>query len=326
VLAPRASADASLDRYFALRREHQTANLQTSHVKANPDAYRGRVIELRGTLSGTTRGSEHTFFIIDSPDGCYVVSADDMPDLAAGARICVLVEVGEKSIASLSDLKLVALAYQSEVLERERRAMQAESAKKVKYSVVAKNQGPQEAGRFKRGGNPSSRSGETLEASELVAIYKKAIKSFNRRLSDAEADTIARSVLGFSAKYQVDPRLVVAMILAESSFRLEATSSEGAMGLGQLMPGTADGLGVTDPYDPVENIGGSVRLIRGHLDRLSGNAPWTELTWQDLALALASYNAGPGAVKKYGGVPPYRETRNYINKVISIYRGLCGYN
>jgi soluble lytic murein transglycosylase-like protein len=96
------------------------------------------------------------------------------------------------------------------------------------------------------------------------------------------------------------------------------------MGLGQLMPGTASGLGVSNAYDPVQNIAGSVKLIRGHLNKITDNAAWTDTTWHDLSLALASYNAGPGAVRKYGGVPPYRETQNYIKKVISIYKELCG--
>ncbi|MDH7603171.1 MAG: lytic transglycosylase domain-containing protein, partial [Armatimonadota bacterium] len=64
--------------------------------------------------------------------------------------------------------------------------------------------------------------------------------------------------------------------------------------------------------------------IRGMLDRMSGGKKWNELSWGELALALAAYNAGPGAVKKHGGIPPYRETRNYVRKVISIYRQLCG--
>jgi len=94
--------------------------------------------------------------------------------------------------------------------------------------------------------------------------------------------------------------------------------------LGQLMPATAASLGVSNPYDPVENVYGSIRYIRGMLDRMSGNKSWDELTWNDLALALAAYNAGPGAVKKHGGIPPYKETQNYVRKVTSIYKKLCG--
>ncbi|MBI2841959.1 MAG: lytic transglycosylase domain-containing protein [Armatimonadetes bacterium] len=203
-------------------------------------------------------------------------------------------------------------------------ALQAQAEKKAKLVVVEQSETPSDRGRFKRGDQLSSRSGNYSSVPGLVGVYKKAVKSFNSKLSDAEAEAIASSIIEFSARYEVDPRLVVAVILTESRFRPEATSRKGAMGLGQLMPRTAKGLGVGDAYDPVENIGGSVKLIKGHLDKLSGNAPWSELSWQDLALALASYNAGPGAVKKHGGIPPYRETQNYIKKVISTYRALCG--
>jgi len=148
---------------------------------------------------------------------------------------------------------------------------------------------------------------------EIYGAYRNAIAKFNRRLTPKQADEITSSLLAFSWHYQVDPRLVVAVILAESHFRPDATSRAGAMGLGQLMPGTAAGLGVGNAYDPVQNIGGSIRLIRGHLDK-----------YGNLALALSAYNAGPGAVRKYGGVPPYRETQNYIRRVTSIYKALCG--
>lgn len=324
-LAPQASADTSLDRYLALRRQHQASKLQVSQVKAGPEAYRGKVFELRGMLSGIARSGKSTSLIVDCGDGCYVVSAEDLPELSSGSRICALVQVGEGCAGSLSDLRLVEVAYEGQVAARERSAAEAEAAKKARYAAAQNRQKPTQPSRLIRRENPASRSGFLAAVYDLIPIYKKAVRSFNRKLSEAEADAIARSILGFSAHYQVDPRLVVAVILAESHFRPEATSSKGCMGLGQLAPGTAAGLGVSNAYDPVQNLAGSVRLIRGHLDRISGNAAWTKLTWQDLALALASYNAGSGAVKKYGGVPPYRETRTYINRVFSVYRRLCGY-
>ena len=83
------------------------------------------------------------------------------------------------------------------------------------------------------------------------------------------------------------------------------------------MPGTARSLGVQDPYDPVQNLAGAIRYFRGLLDRYEGK---TDQVW----LALAAYNAGSGAVKKHGGVPPYRETRNYIWKVYEYHCWLCG--
>ncbi|HTX02359.1 MAG TPA: lytic transglycosylase domain-containing protein [Candidatus Acidoferrales bacterium] len=107
----------------------------------------------------------------------------------------------------------------------------------------------------------------------------------------------------------VDPALIKAIIANESGFNANATSNAGAQGLMQLMPGTASGLGVTDAYDPAQNVAGGTKYIKGLLDRFGG----------DVRLAVAAYNAGPGAVEKYGGVPPYAETQNYVQNVLSSY-------
>jgi soluble lytic murein transglycosylase-like protein len=116
---------------------------------------------------------------------------------------------------------------------------------------------------------------------------------------------------------------MVALIIAESDFRPGITSNKGAMGIAQLMPDETQELGLTNPYDPVQNIAGAVYLMRRRLDKYSGGASQQELQMQHIILALASYNAGEGAVKKYKGVPPYRETQNYVKKIERIYRQLC---
>jgi soluble lytic murein transglycosylase-like protein len=108
-------------------------------------------------------------------------------------------------------------------------------------------------------------------------------------------------------RHGVDPALVAGVIEAESGFNARAVSPAGAQGLMQLMPGTARGLGVTDALDPTQNVMGGAKLLRQLLDRYKG----------DTRLALAAYNAGPGAVDKYGGVPPYAETQRYVPKVLA---------
>ncbi len=143
----------------------------------------------------------------------------------------------------------------------------------------------------------------------FVRLLKSPFKFRNLVLP---IETIHQSIENTCRKYQVDPFLVEAVVIYESGYNPNARSTTGAMGLMALMPGTARRLGVNDPFDPESNIDGGTRLICELLAQFG----------EDAALALAGYNAGEEAVKRHKGVPPYRETRDYVQHVSQIHR-LC---
>ena len=118
---------------------------------------------------------------------------------------------------------------------------------------------------------------------------------------------IRRGVRAAARRYGLSPRLIESVIRAESGFNPDAVSPAGAQGLMQLMPATAKELGVTDPFDIAQNIDGGARYLRQMLDRFDG----------DLPKALAAYNAGPGTVVRYNGDVPYRETRQYVQRILA---------
>jgi soluble lytic murein transglycosylase-like protein len=120
---------------------------------------------------------------------------------------------------------------------------------------------------------------------------------------------ILRDIHALASQYGIDPLLVEAVVLQESGGNAKARSVAGAAGLMQLMPGTAAALGVTNVYNPIQNLRGGITYLLEMLHEFHGN----------LALALAAYNAGPYAVQQYGGIPPYQETQNYVRDVLSLY-------
>lgn len=149
----------------------------------------------------------------------------------------------------------------------------------------------------------------TQSVSETTANFDGMLRTETDKLNQASVTTNLDSIFKEAAnKYGVSERLLKAIAYTESGFQENATSSSGAMGIMQLMPSTASAYGVSDPYDAYQNIMGGAAVLKDLLNMFQGNQ----------SLAIAGYNAGCGNVKKYGGVPPFTETQNYVAKVTSL--------
>lgn len=137
---------------------------------------------------------------------------------------------------------------------------------------------------------------------------ERSCRGVNNRILSARAARHDALIHNYSAAQRIDPALVKAVIAVESCFDPDAVSRVGASGLMQLMPATASELGVRNVFNPEENIRGGVEYLGRMLERFGHNT----------RLALAAYNAGPSAVERYQGIPPYKETRNYVRKVLAV--------
>jgi soluble lytic murein transglycosylase-like protein len=149
-----------------------------------------------------------------------------------------------------------------------------------------------------------------------VRAYARVLHKINPQLPSWQSRSLAKHLLINANRWKIDANMLVALVTVESAWHTHARSWAGAIGLGQLMPGTAAKLGV-NPRDPYQNLQGAARYLHGLLARFSGKP-------DRYALAFAAYNAGPKAVEEFGGIPPYAETQHYVVKVTSTWRLISG--
>jgi soluble lytic murein transglycosylase-like protein len=150
----------------------------------------------------------------------------------------------------------------------------------------------------------------------LVGIYAQLLRHINPQLALTKCISYAQELIDDAIRARIDPRLLVAVVTVESHWKSQAVSYRGATGLGQLMPRTAESLGV-NPRSADQNLRGTSEYLHRLLARFGSNP-------HDLKLVIGAYNAGPNAVIKYKGIPPYHETRVYVNRVLHFVHQLDG--
>ncbi len=312
----------SSDEYLKLRGGHKI--VQAVSASALREVVKPKVVELQGRVVSTCEVDGTTILVFQPAGGDAVeVEAKHVPAWLAetGADVRLLVRCARAEKGSALKATFLAAAPEIDVLQVEEaywRKLAAQKRAAARPKTKASRGGAvARPALFGPIGRPVPRRTWVVPRSTATPAYARFIQGYNRRLTAAQATQIAEGVVGLGIQYGVDPRLVVAILIVESGFNPNAVSRVGAVGLGQLMPGTARWMGVKDSYDAMDNLSGMIRLLRTHMNQYrttDGSNP----------LVLAAYNAGAGAVRRHGGVPPYRETQNYVKKVTAIYRRLCG--
>lgn len=299
----------TLSEYLVLRKQNKiTAPVSVASL----DSLVGtKVVELKCTVKGIMELESGISLYVEYPDnrGEQVIDATSVPTWLKGGAIMARLLVRATRAEEFGALKLDLLgaASNEEMVKREAAATPAKP--------------PTRATTTTRGTvHRTVSKAPPMASQEITHIYARFIQNHNKKLSYDRAYEIAFYIIKWSLTYKLDARLVVALVITESDFRPATLSSAKAMGLGQLMDVNCKEYGITDPWDTNQNLYGTCRQLREHLNRYRKGYP--DLDPEKLKLALAAYNAGPGNVRKHGGVPPFRETQNYIKRVFARYARL----
>ncbi|HWA82273.1 MAG TPA: lytic transglycosylase domain-containing protein [Fimbriimonadaceae bacterium] len=327
----------SVSDYLAARKQQHI--VQPTSAQALRQVEGPAIVEVQGVVQGSFKSGSVTSLMIqlDNGDTQLVDCNGDLPEWLGNGevRARLLLRVNRDDSYAQMTATLLMAAPEDDLAKVDEAYWRKEAA------VAKKRQEKQQKSRNGRGAALASRGGSAMYGwigrarprneyrlntnfdPKVVDQYTRYVLSRNPRLGYAKAQEITYAILSFSYEYGVDARLVVAILIVESDFDPNSTSRAGAMGLGQLMPATAAWMGVRDPYDATDNLHGMVKLLRTHLTQYRA---MTGENFESLRLALAAYNAGEGAVRRHGGVPPYRETQAYVQRVIQIYESLIPAN
>ncbi len=320
----------SLNDYLKLRRQLKISTPTSGNTLLSLVGTKS--FEVRAKVKGVITVEGLSYIMADVDGEMVKISTRSAPDWLSGSEIDVRMLIKASREHETADLTsfLLSAAPDEQVSPYDATAKTQSSSPPPTTNTQVDRSGLRGSitGKGSFSGKTTSRGGAsarnwTVQASDATPIYASFIKARNKNLTDEQAYRIAQGVIGFSLQYGVDARLIMSIIIVESGFDPNSRSHSGAMGLGQLMPATAAGLGVSRPYDINENLYGTVRTIRGHLERYKKQ---TGDDFESLILSVAAYNAGSGAVKRAKGIPPFRETQNYVKKVISTYQQLTGTN
>lgn len=193
------------------------------------------------------------------------------------------------------------------MLENMRKILERIDELNGSFRGMAPRHARRENGEFAAALTEATKTGTAAAGKPMKPPAAVPVNSASNPAAAVDPEQYLELIDRYSAKYRIDPALVKQVIAVESGYDEQSVSDKGALGLMQLMPETAKELGVTNPFDPEQNISGGIRYLAQLLKQNGGN----------LRLALASYNAGPGAVRQFGGVPPFPETQSFVRKVLS---------